>query len=45
LDRSELLHNWLRETLGDEAFTLAPASADASFRRYFRVTTNTGPGS
>jgi aminoglycoside/choline kinase family phosphotransferase len=42
LDRSELLHNWLRETLGDEAFTLAPASADASFRRYFRVTTNTG---
>ena len=42
MDRSELLHNWLRETLGDEAFTLAPASADASFRRYFRVTTNTG---
>jgi len=42
LDRSELLHHWLRETLGDEAFTLAPASADASFRRYFRVTTNTG---
>jgi len=42
LDRSELLRNWLRETLGDEAFTLAPASADASFRRYFRVTTNTG---
>jgi aminoglycoside/choline kinase family phosphotransferase len=42
LDRSELLHNWLRETLGDEAFTLAPASADASFRRYFRVTTDTG---
>lgn len=42
MDRSELLHHWLRETLGDEAFTLAPASADASFRRYFRVTTNTG---
>jgi N-acetylmuramate 1-kinase len=42
LDRSELLHDWLRETLGDEAFTLAPASADASFRRYFRVTTDTG---
>ena len=42
MDRSELLHNWLRETLGDEAFTLAPASADASFRRYFRVTTDTG---
>jgi aminoglycoside/choline kinase family phosphotransferase len=42
LDRSELLHDWLRETLGDEAFTLAPASADASFRRYFRVTTNAG---
>jgi aminoglycoside/choline kinase family phosphotransferase len=42
LDRSELLHDWLREILGDEAFTLAPASADASFRRYFRVTTNSG---
>ena len=42
MDRSELLHDWLREILGDEAFTLAPASADASFRRYFRVTTNSG---
>ena len=40
MDRSELLHGWLRECLGDEHFTLAPASADASFRRYFRVTTS-----
>jgi len=42
LDRSELLHSWLRERLAGEPFTLAPASADASFRRYFRVTTAAG---
>jgi aminoglycoside/choline kinase family phosphotransferase len=36
--RREALHAWLAETLGSDAFTIAPASADASFRRYFRVT-------
>jgi hypothetical protein len=33
-----VLEAWLATTLGTRAFTLAPASADASFRRYFRVT-------
>jgi aminoglycoside/choline kinase family phosphotransferase len=35
--RLDLLTAWTRETLGTEAFAIAPASADASFRRYFRV--------
>jgi N-acetylmuramate 1-kinase len=32
------LTDWLAAALHSNAFTLAPASADASFRRYFRVT-------
>jgi len=36
--RLEALRAWLNAQLPDAAFTLAPASADASFRRYFRVT-------
>ncbi|MDH4150358.1 MAG: phosphotransferase [Betaproteobacteria bacterium] len=32
----------MAECLSGEAFTLAPASADASFRRYFRVTVSHG---
>jgi len=36
--RLELVANWVRVLLGSDRFTLAPASADASFRRYFRVT-------
>jgi N-acetylmuramate 1-kinase len=36
-DRSSALGAWLRETLKDGDFRLEPASADASFRRYFRV--------
>ncbi len=35
--RLEQLHTWLRATLGIQQFDLAPASADASFRRYFRL--------
>jgi len=31
------LERWLGRLFGDTAFSLAPASADASFRRYFRV--------
>ncbi|MDA8107787.1 MAG: phosphotransferase [Betaproteobacteria bacterium] len=31
------LERWLRAELGNAPFTLAPASADASFRRYFRA--------
>jgi hypothetical protein len=40
--RLALAHRWVTGTLGHRAFTLAPASADASFRRYFRVTTDGG---
>ena len=36
--RLELLAAWTRETLGTGTIAIAPASADASFRRYFRVT-------
>jgi N-acetylmuramate 1-kinase len=36
--RLSALSHWLASTLDTPAFTLAPASADASFRRYFRAT-------
>ena len=35
--RLDLVANWVRAVLGSNRFTLAPASADASFRRYFRI--------
>ncbi len=38
MQRQQQLQDWLNQALDGEAFTLAPASADASFRRYFRVT-------
>jgi len=38
LERIELLNRWLRQQFPATPFSLAPASADASFRRYFRVT-------
>ena len=38
MQRQEQLQGWLSRVLEGEHFTLAPASADASFRRYFRVT-------
>ena len=37
MDRLEQLENWLKPEFSDIPYTLAPASADASFRRYFRV--------
>ncbi|HRP98484.1 MAG TPA: phosphotransferase [Rhodocyclaceae bacterium] len=37
MQRLEQLNHWLAAQLPGETFTLAPASADASFRRYFRV--------
>jgi aminoglycoside/choline kinase family phosphotransferase len=37
LDRSGQLRQWLRSILGGDDFDVAPASDDASFRRYFRV--------
>jgi aminoglycoside/choline kinase family phosphotransferase len=36
--RADALSNWLTAVLGTRDYALAPASADASFRRYFRVT-------
>ncbi len=35
--RLEQLEQWLAGLFGARDFTVAPASADASFRRYFRV--------
>jgi len=35
--RLDLLRHWLEQGLGWQRYDLAPASADASFRRYFRV--------
>jgi aminoglycoside/choline kinase family phosphotransferase len=36
--RLQSLADWLAHAVAPRAFTLAPASADASFRRYFRAT-------
>ncbi|MDD5299381.1 MAG: phosphotransferase [Gallionella sp.] len=36
--RQQQLTEWLQGQFPSETFTLAPASADASFRRYFRAT-------
>jgi len=38
LDRYASLQDWIARQFPGKAFTLSPASADASFRRYFRVT-------
>jgi N-acetylmuramate 1-kinase len=38
LNRLENLENWLNRQFPDTPYRYAPASADASFRRYFRVT-------
>jgi len=37
MERIQLLENWLKEQFPAKPFILKPASADASFRRYFRV--------
>jgi N-acetylmuramate 1-kinase len=37
VDRKLELQNWLNQVLHDKSYTLSTASADASFRRYFRV--------
>lgn len=36
--RLEALRQWAQQVLPDAPLTIAPASADASFRRYFRIT-------
>ena len=40
--RLELLREWIAAVMPGEPCTLAPASADASFRRYFRATFSDG---
>jgi len=37
MERTQLLENWIKDQFPVKTFTLKPASADASFRRYFRV--------
>ena len=41
-DRRALLEGWLARQLKGARFSLAPASEDASFRRYFRATLDDG---
>jgi aminoglycoside/choline kinase family phosphotransferase len=38
VDRLQALREWTTRQLGTDALDIAPASADASFRRYFRAT-------
>jgi len=42
VSRTQTLEAWLHARLLGEFFNIAPASADASFRRYFRVATSAG---
>src|SRR3990167_9389439 len=42
MQRQQQLTEWLRRQFPGEIFALAPASADASFRRYFRATFKDG---
>ena len=37
MQRLELLQRWLHDLFPGREFSVAPASADASFRRYFRI--------
>jgi N-acetylmuramate 1-kinase len=38
MQRQRAIENWLGSLFSGQSISLAPASADASFRRYFRVT-------
>ncbi len=42
MDRVQVLQNWAASQLGVDTLDIQPASADASFRRYFRVSPNQG---
>ena len=42
MERQKQIRTWLAALWPGRDFTLAPASADASFRRYFRVTLDDG---
>jgi aminoglycoside/choline kinase family phosphotransferase len=37
MERLQQIESWLKQQFPQQSFTLAPASADASFRRYFRA--------
>lgn len=37
-ERLQLLEDWIKTIFPGKSFDLSPASADASFRRYFRIT-------
>ena len=38
MERRQQLQSWLAAEFPGRPFDIAPASADASFRRYFRIT-------
>lgn len=38
MERLQALQDWAARQLGGDSLDIAPASADASFRRYYRVT-------
>ena len=42
MERLQQIESWLKQHFPQQSFTLAPASADASFRRYFRATFDDG---
>lgn len=42
-ERLRLLERWLEQSCQLSDYEIAPASADASFRRYFRITLPAGP--
>ncbi len=42
MQRQQQATEWLKSQFPNDTFTLAPASADASFRRYFRATFTDG---
>ncbi len=41
MERLTQLQGWLQQVLPGQTFSLAPASSDASFRRYFRISLDT----
>lgn len=41
-EREQALQDWLAVVVGSSGFSVEPASDDASFRRYFRVTLSAG---
>ncbi len=42
MNRLHRLQTWLKEVLPEKSFELTPASADASFRRYYRIAFDNG---